>query len=396
MKRVFIFLVKFVLEVLALPIMVVIACLSRLLSKSVDIGFGPEPLINNVYHKNALLRRGYTVETFVTSLYFITQEFDWKFVYDSRVIRLLMPFAVFCFVVMRYKCIYLYFNGGPLLGSAFLWRLEPLLFRMAGIRTVVMPYGSDVQCLERCPNLLFRHVMAKDYPGYKLKQSAIKKRIDLWSKYAGHVIAGCDWVDYLYYWDTLMLAHFSIDTEVWREIPIDVEAPVLSADRPLRVLHAPNHRELKGTRYFVQAVEELSREGVPIELVLAEKLPNNKIRELMKSVDVVADQLIIGWYAMFALEAMSLSKPVLCYLRDDLKRLYVDAGLVDVDEIPLINCSPSTVKETLRKLVMNRHELHGIGLRGRAFVEKHHSLDAIGKTFDAINRSLGVMPSRIS
>lgn len=394
MKRIFVLLVRCTLELLALPCVVAFAGFSRFLPRSVDIGLGPEPLINNVYHKKALLRCGYTVETFVTSLYFITHEFDWKFISNSRLIRLLIPVAVFCFAVTRYRCIYFYFNGGPLSESVFLWNLEPFLLRMAGVRTVVMPYGSDIQCLDRCSNLLFRHVMAKDYPMTRFRQANIKKRIDLWSRYADHVIAGNDWVDYLYYWNTLMLNHFSIDTELWSEVPLDAEATVPSANRPLRVLHAPNHRELKGTRYFVQAVEELRCEGLPIELVLAEKLPNDQIRELMMSVDVVADQLIIGWYAMFALEAMSLGKPVLCYVRNDLKQLYVDAGLIGADEIPVINCSPTTVKDVLRDLVVNRQDLHHIGQRGRAFVVKHHSLDSIGKTFDDINRSLGVMPSR--
>lgn len=391
--RVFIFYLRAVIELLVFPLLCLVAGCSRFAGRAVDVGLGPEPLVNNVYHKQALNKYGYLAETFVTSLYFITQNFDRQFVFDNPFVRMGVPFAVFSWSVTRYKCVYLYFNGGPLAGTVCLWRFEPLLFRLAGVRVVVMAYGSDVQYLTRCPNLHFRHVMGKDYPEHKFRQPVIKKKIDLWSKYANHVIAGCDWVDYLYYWDTLMLAHFSIDTEVWHDIPIDADATALSANRPLRILHAPNHRELKGTRYFAQAVEELRCEGLPIELVLVEKLPNDQIRELIRSVDVVADQLIVGWYAMFALEAMSLGKPVLCYVRDDLKRFYVDAGLIGADEMPIINCSPSTVKDVLRKLVVNYQELHGIGQRGRTFVEKHHSLGAIGKTFDDINRSLGVMPS---
>jgi glycosyltransferase involved in cell wall biosynthesis len=394
LMRLLIFFVRGLVEFLALPVLVLVAGLSRFFDRAIDVGLGPEPLINNVYHKRALMKYGYSAETFVTSLYFITDDFDRRLIFNSRFVRLFLPFAVFLLSVVRYKCVYFYFNGGPLFHTASLWRIEPFLFRLAGVRTVVMPYGGDVQCLDRCPNLLFRHAMAMDYPAHRFRLSAIRNRIDLWSRYADHVIAGCDWVDYLYYWNTLMLAHFSIDTEVWREVSADVESRTPNADSPLRVLHAPNHRELKGTRYFVQAVQELSREGVPIELVMAEKLPNDQIRELIKSVDVVADQLVIGWYAMFAIEAMSLGKPVLCYLRDDLMRFYVDAALIGADEIPVINCSPSTVKEALRSLVARHHELRTIGRRGRAFVEKHHSLEAVGKTFDSINRSLGVMPSR--
>jgi len=381
-----------IVEFLIFPVLILVAGISRLFRRRVDVGLGPEPLVNNVYHKRALAKYGYTAETFVTSLYFITQDFDYKFVYRNPFVRLFAPMAIFCWALFRFKCLYIYFNGGALYNTVWLWRFEPFLLRLAGVGVVVMPYGSDVQCLDRCPNLLFRHVMAQDYPGQRHRQRIIKRKIDLWSAKASHVIAGCDWVDYLHYWDTLMLAHFSIDTEIWSAAKDGGEDSAHGSVRPLRVLHAPNHRQIKGSGYILRAVEELKAEGVPIDLVLAERLPNEKIRELMRGVDVVADQLIIGWYAMFALEAMSLGKPVLCYLRNDLKQLYINAGLVADDGIPIINCTPSTIKDTLRRLAADRASLHDIGRQGREFVEKHHSLKAIGETFDRINRSLGVIP----
>ena len=102
-----------------------------------------------------------------------------------------------------------------------------------------------------------------------------------------------------------MLAHFSIDTDKWK--------PNSSyKNNTLKVLHAPNHRKIKGTEFFISAINELKSEGYPIELILLEKVSNEEIKKIMSSVDIVADQLIVGWYAMFALEAMSMEKPVLC------------------------------------------------------------------------------------
>jgi hypothetical protein len=113
----------------------------------------------------------------------------------------------------------------------------------------------------------------------------------------------------------------------------------------------------------------------------------------MADVDVVADQLIIGWYAMFAIEAMAMGKPVLCYLRDDLKALYTNVGLIEEAEIPLIQCTPATVKETLRKLMDDREMLESAGRRGPAYVRRHHSTESVGRVFAAINRSIGLMPN---
>ena len=61
------------------PLLFIASILARYLGKKkIDIGLGPEPMINNVYHKKALQIYGYTAETFVDSIYFITSEFDYR------------------------------------------------------------------------------------------------------------------------------------------------------------------------------------------------------------------------------------------------------------------------------------------------------------------------------
>ena len=258
---------------------------------------------------------------------------------------------------------------------------------MAGVKIVLLPYGGDVQDMALSHNLNFKHAYSQQYKTTLLRRREVAKRVDYWSRNADHIIAGCEWVDYMHVWDTLMLAHFSIDTEKWR--PTGTPRTTGS----FKVLHAPNHRHIKGSQYIIDAVEELRARGMDIELVLLEGVGNDEVRSRMQEVDIVADQLIVGWYAMFALEGMSMEKPVLCYLRDDLKDLYVTAGLVGPDELPIVECRPDTVKETIEELYGKREGLGEIGRRSRAFVERHHSLDAVGAVFDRINRSIGIPPS---
>ena len=160
-------------------------------------------------------------------------------------------------------------------------------------------------------------------------------------------------------------------------------------------MHAPNHRNLKGTDHIFKAVEELQEEGLALELVVIEGLPNPEVLRAIRSADVVVDQLVIGWYAMFALEAMVLGKPVVCHIRDDLLNLYIATGLLRPDEMPLIDSTVHVIKETLRELAaLPRGELWKIGDRSRAFVEEHHSSLAVGRTFDRINRSIGIEPTQ--
>ncbi|MDP4092258.1 MAG: hypothetical protein Q8920_02765 [Bacillota bacterium] len=384
---------KTILLIIAIPVLFLLAVLTRFVKKPVDIGLGPEPMINNVYHKKALQYYGFKAETFVNSVYYITDQFDirgdLKFKGPLSILR---DYCLFIMSIFRYKCLYIYFNGGTLGFRKVLWRIEPLLYRVANVKVVIMPYGGDIQDLSRCPNLLFKHAMSRDYPNFKNNRKLVSKKIDLWTKYANHIIGGCDWVDYMYYWDTLMLGHFSIDTDLWcsQSLVNQSENPQNTSKKTIKILHAPNHRTIKGSSFFVEAIDELKTEGLDIELIIAEKVSNEEIRKLMTEVDIVADQLIVGWYAMFAIEAMSMGKPVLCYLRSDLEELYINAGIVKKEEIPIINCKPDTVKDRIRELAINPHMLKQLGERSREYAIKHHSVEFIGGMFKKINDSIGI------
>jgi len=384
MRAKFYSMIAFVIDLVALPFLFLLAALTRLKSKPIDVGIGPEPLINNIYHKLALQSQGYRAETFVQEVYYITDKFDVRADLKFRFLYMRM-FYLFFHALVSYRILYFYFNGGPLGNTVLLWRVEPWLYRTAGIKTVVMPYGGDIQDMLRCPNLAFRAVIAKDYDGHRRKRTRIIRQIDLWTLHADHIIAGCDWVDYLYYWDTLTISHFCIDTHEWKPSVSQAQGDL---SRPLRILHAPNHRSVKGTAQFIRAVEELQKEGVAVELMVIEKMPNDQLREEMRRADVIADQLLIGWYAVFAIEGMALGKPVICYLRDDLIDLYVASGLLVEGELPLINASPASIKQVIKNLAMNRSRLEETGKLSREFVVKHHSIENLGRLFDGINKRL--------
>ena len=66
---------------------------------------------------------------------------------------------------------------------------------------------------------------------------------------------------------------------------------------------------------------------------------------MMQEVDIVADQLIIGWYAMTAIEAMCQGIPVPGYIKPSLQELYEEAGLLEIDELPLVNCDFKMLKK---------------------------------------------------
>lgn len=377
--------VRFILDcVFVLPLLV-LALVARFVPKKIEIGLGPIPIINSVYHKQALEKFGHRAEIFVDSLWYYSFGYDYAPRYLlTGWLRAFVPYWLAVRAFFRYRTIYTYFDGGPLRSACWLCYAEPALLKLAGVKTVVMAFGADVFDLTRAPNPYFVHAMGRDYPAHRFLRRRIARKVDVWTAWADHIVSGVDWVYYMHYWDSLTLGHFAIDTDKVRP---RAAKPVRTGG-PLRVLHAPNHRALKGTQFLLDAVEELKREGVEIELKLIEQRPNAEVLEAIDQADVVVDQLIIGWYAMFALETMALATPCICFVDPELEKLYIRAGLLKPGEMPLVSATPETIAATLRSLAGERARLPEIGARGRTYVETHHSLSAIGQIFHDIQKSL--------
>lgn len=382
----------------ALTIISLIAKLKR--TKKIDVGIGPQPLINNVYHKKAINIAGFSAETFVENVYFITSEFDYRgdqsFLSNYEFLKKYANIPLFIRAIFRYKCLYIYFTGGPLRVYPILKPVEPFLLKLAGVKVVVMPYGADVNDMHFGPNYKFKHALCTDYPAFHKLTKETAGQISRWIENADFVISGCDWVDYTYHWDKLVLAHFSVDIE--RIISMsgssanpNISDRVFTQEQPLRVFHAPNHKTIKGSRFIQQAIAELKSEGYPIEISLVQGKPNKEILQEIAKSDIVADQLVIGWYAMFALEGLSLSKPVICYLREDLIELFLFAdALESKDELPFLNANVFTIKNMFLDILSGKIKLSEYAAKAMPYVQKYHSVEAVGAIFKNVNQKIGL------
>lgn len=366
------------------PFVAVICIVSRFSRRKYDIGIGPMPIINNVYFKRALVRKGYKVETFAENLYHITNEFDYIYTKDQHPVYARMPVLFFIRCIFRYRCIYIYFDGFVLHGEPFLCRIEHYLLKLADIKVVVMPYGSDHQSFKNAKNILMQHVVCQDYSRFfKYNQQRIEKDVERWTIAADYVLAHQECVDYLFYWDRVRWSLFGIDTD--RIHPVETKKHDC-----IRVFHAPNHRAVKGSAALEKAIEELKNEGYNVEYVYAYGISNEEIIKIIQSCDVVVDQLVLGTYSMFSMEALACGKPVICFIRPDLKEFYEAVGAVEVDELPFVVATVLSIKQVLRDILSRPEELPQIGEKGRKFVEKYHSLEAIGEFYDEINKEIGI------
>ncbi len=159
----------------------------------------------------------------------------------------------------------------------------------------------------------------------------------------------------------------------------------LSAAGPIRILHMPTNRSIKGTHYVERAYGRLKAWGFPVKLVLVEGVPHAAVEELIRQADLVVDQVLVGWYGAFAVEAMALKKPVLCYLREEDVKQFVPFG----DRIPIVRTTKETLADDLARLLKDVASWEQIGEAGRCFVEKWHDPIRIARRTIAAYRGNG-------
>jgi glycosyltransferase involved in cell wall biosynthesis len=157
--------------------------------------------------------------------------------------------------------------------------------------------------------------------------------------------------------------------------------PVPPSDnpRPL-VVHAPSNREKKGTRFVIEACEQLN-----VELDIVEGVPHDEARERYARADIVVDQLNAGWHGVFALESMALGKPVVAHLKPDVVERSAEGFGV---RVPIVPATKETLADALRPLVEQPALRREIGARSRAYVEQVHDADRVADRLLDIYRSL--------
>jgi hypothetical protein len=163
----------------------------------------------------------------------------------------------------------------------------------------------------------------------------------------GHWLPGARFVPYA-----------SVDPRALQPAP-----PALERDEVV-VVHAPTDRAVKGSRHVEEAVAALRAGGVPVRLDLLEGMTRDEVLRRTAAADVVVDQLLLGWYGGFAVEAMALAKPVICAIDE--------AANPFGAQLPVVRATPATLADRIRELAAAPERRREIGLAGRRFAETVH------------------------
>src|SRR5207253_874341 len=159
----------------------------------------------------------------------------------------------------------------------------------------------------------------------------------------------------------------------------DEPAPPPEHDR-VRVAHARSKRAKKGTDAVIAACDELG-----IELDLIEGVKHDEARRRYAQADVIVDQLVVGWYGLFAIESMATGRPVVTFLHEDAVQQTERAFGA---QVPIVNATKETLVEKLRPLVESAELRRELGERGREYVAAVHSMNHVGDRLVEIYESL--------
>lgn len=253
------------------------------------------------------------------------------------------------------------------------YRIYSKLFELADLpvlkrakKGIVVTYqGNDARQGDYCKNHFAVHPADEDQAGYYVKTWDEHRRtnISTFSKYADRIFALNPDLLHILPEGSRFLPYSNVDLTSWTFSPKPV------SEKPV-ILHAPSLQSAKGTRFILDAVGKLKREGVSFEFMLVENMRRNEARRFYERADLLIDQLLIGWYGGVAVEMMALGKPVIAYIRQDDLR-FIPSGMRK--DLPIIEASPDTIYNVLKEwLTDNKNLLQAKGKVSRLFVETWH------------------------
>lgn len=267
------------------------------------------------------------------------------FLLPATALLVLIHAVVFCFALVRYDVFIL--NSQP-----FFTFHELSILRFFGKKIIVVFLGTE----SRPAYLSGNNILGKysrENGKYHLARcfrdtKAQYKRIRRIERYAHHIInhpptalfQQKPFISWLH-------IGFPNDQEQMR-----TDKTTHTFSRVVRILHAPSNSLSKGTARIEEMMEKLEKEGLPIEYIRLENVPNERVIDELAKCDLVVDELYsdipiggLGTEAAFARKAVINGG------------YYAKAIHLDYPEKvipPATFCQPENLRYEIRNLVINK------------------------------------------
>ena len=240
-------------------------------------------------------------------------------------------------------------------GRSWLFYADILAARARGRLAVIQYNGSDCRTSDIATALHPARARIVD----PARDRGVRRHRRLGARTArAAVVQDLELVDYLRNdFERIYVAPFAIDMAAVEA----ARSPSGSSDRgPLRVLHAPSHRGIKGSGLVEDAARDAS-----IELVTVSGRPHRDALAAVAGSDLVVDQLNSETPGVLSAEAMALGKPVICEYAEDKLAPFARP-------CPVVAAAPETLEARLLELASDADRRRELGEAGREYATRVH------------------------
>lgn len=153
----------------------------------------------------------------------------------------------------------------------------------------------------------------------------------------------------------------AIDPDAW-----DSEQAVLESATPT-VVHVPSRRDppIKGTAVIEPVLRQLDEDG-RIHYVSPSGLSHSAMREVIRSADVVVDQILTGSYGATAVEGMAAGRLVVGFVGAEVRECMPEAP-------PIVDAEPARFADVMDQILYERDDFVAQASRGPNFVRRWHA-----------------------
>jgi len=136
---------------------------------------------------------------------------------------------------------------------------------------------------------------------------------------------------------------------------------------PVRIMHFPSHRELKGTKYVEAAISKL---GGKYEIdYISRRMPNQEVLKNLEKAHILIDQFT-HTFGLLSVEGLSRGCVVICRIEKWARKSYPD--------LPVVSCDPEDLEETIAGLLASPEKMKEIAKKSIEWYQRYATLDVVG------------------
>ncbi len=145
-------------------------------------------------------------------------------------------------------------------------------------------------------------------------------------------------------------------------------------NKKIKIIHSPTNRKFKGTDKILKVINEIDKIR-EIEFILIEGMERSKVLDIKSGCDLAIDQvggeLGGSGYGKNSIENLSMGIPTFTE--------FTEEYLNFIQENPFLHSTINTLKDNLIEMIDSENKRYDLSLKGRKWVEKYHSFEAVDK-----------------